>query len=208
LEFVETEFEIALTSGAVDEADLRNAKLIEANLRLVVSVAKKYTRRGLSFLDLLQEALSEYDGTVLLVSHDRDFIDRIATSTLVLDGIGAVVEYVGGYSDYLRLKPKTAIATRKRNNRATKVTRRLRTSLSYKEQRELEGLPQEIEILSKKIATAEMLLADVDFYRKDPAAFEVATVDLATARAALAHSENRWFDLDAKRDALRAKTAM
>ena len=159
-------------------------------------------------LDLLQEALSEYDGTVLLVSHDRDFIDRIATSTLVLDGIGAVVEYVGGYSDYLRLKPKSAIATRKRNNRATKVTRRLRTSLSYKEQRELEGLPQEIEILSKKIATAEMLLADVDFYRKDPAAFEVATVDLATARAALAHSENRWFDLEAKRDALRAKTAM
>ena len=146
-------------------------------------------------LDLLQEALSEYDGTVLLVSHDRDFI-------------GAVVEYVGGYSDYLRLKPKSAIATRKRNNRATKVTRRLRTSLSYKEQRELEGLPQEIEILSKKIATAEMLLADVDFYRKDPAAFEVATVDLATARAALAHSENRWFDLEAKRDALRAKTAM
>ena len=69
-------------------------------------------------------------------------------------------------------------------------------------------MPQEIEILSKKIATAEMLLADVDFYRKDPAAFEVATVDLATARAALAHSENRWFDLEAKRDALRAKTAM
>ena len=158
-------------------------------------------------LDLLQEALSEYDGTVLLVSHDRDFIDRIATSTLVLNGIGAVVEYIGGYSDYLRLKPKSAIATLKRNHRTTRVNPRVRTSLGYKEQRELEGLPQEIETLSKKIARAEILLADVDFYRKDPAAFEVATADLAKARAALTQSENRWFELEDKRDSLRAKTA-
>ena len=158
-------------------------------------------------LDLLQEALSEYDGTVLLVSHDRDFIDRIATSTLVLNGIGAVVEYIGGYSDYLRLKPKSAIATLKRKHRTTRVNPRVRTSLGYKEQRELEGLPQEIETLSKKIARAEILLADVDFYRKDPAAFEVATADLAKARAALTQSENRWFELEDKRDSLRAKTA-
>ncbi|SVD88411.1 uncharacterized protein METZ01_LOCUS441265, partial [marine metagenome] len=99
----------------------------------------------------------------------------------------------------------------KRKHRTTRVNPRvrtsLRTSLGYKEQRELEGLPQEIETLSKKIARAEMLLADVDFYRKDPVAFEVATADLAKARAALTQSENRWFELEDKRDSLRAKTA-
>ena len=157
-------------------------------------------------LDLLQEALGEYDGTVLLVSHDRDFIDRIATSSVVLDGHGVAVEHIGGYKDYRRLKPKPVRTTPGRRRRTVKVVSRVRASLGYKEQRELEGLLEEIELLNKQIARVEVLLADVDFYRKDRVGFEAATANLVKTRAALTKSENRWLELEDKREELRAQT--
>ena len=156
-------------------------------------------------LDLLQEALGEYDGTVLLVSHDRDFIDRIATSSIVLDGQGAGIEYVGGYNDYLRVKPNPVSAITRRSVRPPKRSAQVRTSLGYKEQRELDSLPKEIEELNKEIGMLEALLADADFYRKDRIGFEAATVDLEKKRSALTKSENRWLELEGKSEELRAK---
>ncbi|PPR18973.1 MAG: ABC transporter ATP-binding protein uup [Alphaproteobacteria bacterium MarineAlpha9_Bin7] len=156
-------------------------------------------------LDLLQEALDEYKGTVLLVSHDRDFIDRMATSTIVLDGTGGAIEYIGGYTDYLRFKPKPINIEPKRRRRGTKVPQKARTRLGYKEQYELEGLPQNIEKLNRKLSDLESLLADPNLYLKDPVAFEVVTNDLADVRMVLARSENRWIELENKREELETK---
>lgn len=156
-------------------------------------------------LDLLQEALDEYKGTVLLVSHDRDFIDRMATSTIVLDGTGGAIEYIGGYTDYLRFKPKPINIEPKRRRRGTKVPQKARTSLGYKEQHELEGLPRNIEKLNRKLSDLELLLADPNLYLKDPVAFEVVTNDLADVRMALARAENRWIELENKREELETK---
>jgi len=164
-------------------------------------------------LDLLQEELADYDGTIVLVSHDRDFLDRTVTSILALEGAGRYREYVGGYSDYAAERRRTgadaeAAATRtSRPGRPAPEKPKSRSSkLSYKDGRELEQLPARIAALEAEIASREAAMADPDLYRRDPKRFEGESAKLAAARDALAAAEDRWLELEALREELEGAT--
>jgi ATP-binding cassette subfamily F protein uup len=155
-------------------------------------------------LDLLQEVLSDYDGTLLLVTHDRDFLDRLVTSTIAVEGDGVVHEYVGGYADYLRQRrapvapkpgPKSAapVATAERPRAVTK--------LSYKEQRDLQLLPGQIAKLEEEKATLETALAAPETF-KDRAAFDASLKRHHQIVTDLAAAEERWLALAAREEEL------
>ena len=134
---------------------------------------------------MLQEALSDYDGTVLLVSHDRDFLDRLVTSTIALEGDGTAIEYAGGYSDYVvqrgpREQAETAVP---RKEKAPVRESAPRQRLGYKRERALAELPRTIEALQAEIAALHQALADPDLYRRDAASFATKTASLAAAQA-------------------------
>ncbi|HUX79533.1 MAG TPA: ATP-binding cassette domain-containing protein [Alphaproteobacteria bacterium] len=156
-------------------------------------------------LDLLQEYLADYQGTLLLVSHDRDFLDRTTTHILAFEKEGHIQMYVGGYTDYAaqHSPPPTPKADKKRASVTEKP--KIREKLSYKEERELSLLPQEIEILNQKVAQLEETLSDHSLYQRDPKAFEQATGDLQTARHDLHHKEERWLELLEKEEAFEKK---
>ncbi len=146
-------------------------------------------------LDLLQEYLGEYQGTLLLVSHDRDFLDRTVTHILAFEGEGHVQMYMGGYTEYAaQQKPSSSLISEKRKMEPI-GTKKPREKLSYKEVRELSLLPEEIEVLNQKIAEFESKLNDPLFYRQDPQNFEKTTNDLQAARHDLHHKEDRWLEL-------------
>ncbi len=161
-------------------------------------------------LDLLQDLLAEFGGTLLLVSHDRDFLDRTVTSTIVMEGDGGAREYAGGYSDYLSQrqdsgpKPRAAAPPRRE---AKPRPARTRKTLSYKDQRELDGLPERLAILEAEILTLEAALADADLYQRDPAAFEAATRRLEAANGEHDAAEERWLELEARREELEMRRA-
>jgi len=161
-------------------------------------------------LDLLVEVLDDYAGTLILVSHDRDFLDRLATATFALEGDGRAIEYAGGYSDYLIQRgatagsaPKPAAARKAPPTRAKTAPRKL----GYRDQRALDRLPDEIAALEDEIVDLEARLADPGLYGRDPAAFEAATRELAGKRDALAAAEERWLELEAQREAFAAAGA-
>jgi ABC transport system ATP-binding/permease protein len=147
-------------------------------------------------LDLLQEILAEFAGTLLLVSHDRDFLDRLVTSVIAFEGDGAVAEYAGGYRDYLRQRrPAVAPATSPRppdKRRAGPGPLRL----ASRRQRELDRVIAEIEALETALAEVERALADPDLFGRDPPAFERRTAQLAELRRALDGAERRWSALE------------
>ncbi|MCZ6509000.1 MAG: ATP-binding cassette domain-containing protein [Alphaproteobacteria bacterium] len=160
-------------------------------------------------LDVLQEMLDDYDGTVLLVSHDREFLDRIVTSTIAVEGDGRVVEYAGGYSDYLHQRaapsrPPQAAPARQREPSSAKQRPRTAEArkLSYKDQRELNGLPDHIADLETTKQNLETILADPDFYSRDARAYNDAAQKLADATTAIKAAEARWLELEAAREAL------
>jgi ATP-binding cassette subfamily F protein uup len=160
----------------------------------------------LETLDLLQEMLGEYPGTILLVSHDRDFIDRVVTSTLAAEGEGRWVEYAGGYSDMLaqRSTGKTEAAApvkQKTSGRAAPLPQPAGTKLSFKDQHELKTLTADIERLQREIKNHESKLAEPGLYNKDIKAFKAATNALADAHEALAAAEERWLQLELLREA-------
>jgi ABC transport system ATP-binding/permease protein len=149
-------------------------------------------------LDLLEEVLAEYDGTLLLVSHDRDFLDRLVTSIIAVEGDGIIHEYVGGYSDYLRQRRPMAApkATAKPAPRPREQPReRTPTRLAWKEQRELEALPGQITKLEVEKAEIETLLADPSLAALDRARFQTAMTRHGAVVAALAEAEERWLAL-------------
>src|SRR5207302_2971145 len=156
-------------------------------------------------LDLLQEALSDYDGTVLLVSHDRDFLDRLVTSTIALEGDGTAVEYAGGYSDYLVQRgPREASAAMARQEKAPAPARE-RTSpqrLGYKRERALAELPRKIAALQAEIAQLQSALADPDLYRRNAADFQAKTQRLSAAHAELDAAETEWLQLEMLKEEL------
>jgi ATP-binding cassette subfamily F protein uup len=160
-------------------------------------------------LDLLQEALSDYDGTVLLVSHDRDFLDRLVTSTIALEGDGTAIEYAGGYSDYLtqrgpREQPSgTASERREKPATAPHESGPKQQRLGYKRERQLAELPRKIEALQKEIAGLHTVLADPELYRRDAAAFAAKTARLAAAQSELDAAETEWLELEMLRESLR-----
>jgi ATP-binding cassette subfamily F protein uup len=159
-------------------------------------------------LDLLQELVADFDGTVLLVSHDRDFIDRVATSVIAFEGDGRATEYAGGYTDHLAQRrpvaeapaPKTDKPARPAAPRPAKAP----TKLSFKDARRLEQLPGEIEKLEREIAKLEGLLSDTDLYGREPEKFAKASAALAQRQAAKEAAEEEWLDLEALRERLEA----
>ncbi|WP_165323977.1 ABC-F family ATP-binding cassette domain-containing protein [Rhizorhabdus phycosphaerae] len=153
----------------------------------------------LETLDLLQEVIADYEGTVLIVSHDRDFLDRTVTVTLGLDGSGKVDIVAGGYEDWEKQRAADA-AARSRPSAAkaapaAPATPKAKTKLSYKDQRELDLLPGEIEKLEAAIARDEAALADPDLYASNPARFEALTKAIDAARAKKEEAELRWLEL-------------
>jgi ABC transport system ATP-binding/permease protein len=149
-------------------------------------------------LDLLQDILGDYDGTVLLVSHDRDFIDRIATATVALEGQGRATVYPGGWSDYARQRgviEAEAIA-RAANKPVTKRDDAPKASgLSFTERKRLEDLPGQIERIEAEIAKLTEYLAAPDLFTREPVKFRKATEALADRQSALQTAEADWLDL-------------
>jgi ATP-binding cassette subfamily F protein uup len=157
----------------------------------------------LETLDLLQEVIADYDGTVLIVSHDRDFLDRTVTVTLGLDGSGKVDVVVGGFEDWERQRKKPA-APKKEAAKPTVAPPATpsRAKLSYKDQRDYDGLPAKIEQLDAAIARDEAALADPDLYARDPEAFDRLMAAIAKARDEKDAAELRWLELAEQVEAL------
>ena len=171
-------------------------------------------------LDRLEEMLADYDGTLILVSHDRDFIDRLATSTLALNGRGDVVETPGGWSDFVRQNPgflsgEGRVASGERAGRESQPSETRASGLatrhaplttpkklSYKDARRLEELEALVERLPELIAQGEHQLADPEFYARDPKGFTTLMTALDARRAELAAAEQEWLALAEKKEAL------
>ncbi len=149
----------------------------------------------LETLDLLQEVISDYDGTVLIVSHDRDFLDRTVTITLGLDGSGQIDVVAGGYEDWQRRRRPQADAKKSTKAVAAPPAPAATRKLSYKDQRDYDLLPARIEEIEAAIIRDEALLADPDLYRKDHARFTRLTQAIDKARAEKDAAEMRWLDL-------------
>jgi ABC transport system ATP-binding/permease protein len=150
----------------------------------------------LETLDLLQEVIADYDGTVLIVSHDRDFLDRTVTVTLGLDGSGKIDIVAGGYADWERQRgPKPELRAAARKPAEAPAPAKVRVKLSYKDQRDLDMLPQEIEKIEASIARDEELLADPALYTRDPVRFNALNTAIETARRRKEEAELRWLEL-------------
>jgi len=158
-------------------------------------------------LDLLQELLSDFDGTVILVSHDRDFLDRVATQTIAMEGNGHTQAYPGGWSDYQDQKPKAAAPKTvaksgakpaKNANVKDAAPVEKSTGLSFSEQHRLDGLPAKIERLGAEIAKLEELLSDQDLFTSQPVKFAKATDALIERNNALSELEDDWLMLEEK----------
>ena len=149
----------------------------------------------LETLDLLQEVIADYDGTVLIVSHDRDFLDKTVTITLGLDGSGKVDIVAGGYADWERRRqvrregPKPAVKA------TVAEPPRARVKLTYKDQRDYDQLPGRVEELEAIIARDETALMDADLYRRDPERFATLTASIVKARAEKDAAEERWLEV-------------
>ncbi|RJF82155.1 ATP-binding cassette domain-containing protein [Azospirillum cavernae] len=156
-------------------------------------------------LDLLEDVLGDYQGTLLLVSHDRDFLDRLVTSTIALEGDGTATEYAGGYSDYLNQRPAktpTAPAAKPKAATPSAAPAKPRGKLSYKDQRELDELPTRMDALSAEIAKLESALADPDLFTRNPAKFQKTSEQLHAKQSDLVAAEERWLELEALREEL------
>jgi ATP-binding cassette subfamily F protein uup len=160
-------------------------------------------------LELLEELLADYKGTLLLVSHDREFLDNVVTGTLALEGDGRVGEYVGGYSDWLRQKPAPATSAPRAGVSANSTAKPAEASvreavppasskrkLGYKETRELEQLPARIESLETRIAALGEAMQDPAFYQRDAAAIVASNDELASVQRELDAAYARWAELD------------
>ena len=168
----------------------------------------------LETLDVLEEVLTAYQGTIILVSHDRDFLDRIVTSVIAPvpdEGAGRWREYVGGYTEMVATqaaKTKPVVGSSPATTRPTdrsddqKPTQARTAKLTYKEKYALEILPGRMADLEAEIAQHEKTLADPTLFMTDHAAFETATQGLAKAQAALAAAEEEWLEIEMKREAL------
>ena len=153
-------------------------------------------------LELLEQTLQDYAGTLLLVSHDRSFLDNVVTQTLVAEGDGAWGEYVGGYADWLRQRPATPVPAR----RSAKVTplpaaraAQARKKLSYKERRELETLPGEIAALEREQAALTARMSQPDYYREEPEQIKRDRSRMDEIEALMLEKFVRWEALERAR---------
>lgn len=154
-------------------------------------------------LDMLEQILSEYEGTLFIVSHDRDFLDQTVTKILAFEGDGAVEGYIGGYSDYLEARKEVQKDRDRKQEKTPSVVAPLpeskpaapKVKLSYKDQYDLEHLPAKMEKLQAEIGLIEDVLNDPDLYTTDPGAFQNHTRRLVDVREALDAAETRWLEL-------------
>jgi ATP-binding cassette subfamily F protein uup len=160
-------------------------------------------------LDLLEDLLADYEGTLILVSHDRDFVDRLATSTIGLDGAGRTVETPGGWQDFISQNPGffarlpvAAFAQARAVAPPPKPKPAAGGKLTYKDQRRLEELDALIAGAPAKVAGLETRLADPGLYSRDPAAFQRLSAELESLRTQLTSAEDEWLSLEARREAL------
>ena len=152
-------------------------------------------------LDLLQDLLGEYDGTVLLVSHDRDFIDRVADTTVAMEGDGRATVYAGGGSDYQAQRGETVVEEPVAVAKTAPVTekpRAARDGLSFTERHRLDALPGIIAKLEAEIAKLSEFMSDPTLFQTAPAKFEKASLALSERQAALADAEEEWMSLEEK----------
>ena len=203
----------ALSGG--ERARLMLAKLFLKPANLLV-MDEPTNDLDIETLELLEEQLLNYSGTLLLVSHDREFLDNVVTSTFVLEGDGEVRQYPGGYADYERQRGKVGVDRSRKasagvdtdtidNNGSTPTDSYPRPStpknkkLSYNEQRELDGLPARIEALEQEIAAIEAFLSDGSNYAKDPAKCKSCSERLPLAKGELDVAESRWLELEERK---------
>jgi len=163
----------------------------------------------LETLDVLEEMLGDYEGTVILISHDRDFLDRVVTSVIVPEGQGRWIEYAGGYSDMLAqrgtdvrretVKAQAAVEERKETRAAAPAVAPKRR-LNFNEKHALETLPKTIDKLHAEIARQQKLLDDPDLYARDRKKFDAASAAIAKAQDELTAAEDRWLELEVLRE--------
>ncbi|NEV00632.1 ABC-F family ATP-binding cassette domain-containing protein [Bradyrhizobium uaiense] len=164
----------------------------------------------LETLDVLEDMLGDYEGTVILISHDRDFLDRVVTSVIVPEGQGRWIEYAGGYSDMLAqrgadvkretVKADAPTEEKKEAKAAAAPTAAPKRRLNFNEKHALETLPKTIDRLHAEIAKQQKLLDDPDLYSKDRKKFDAASAAIAKAQEELAAAEDRWLELEVLRE--------
>jgi len=167
----------------------------------------------LETLDVLEEMLGDYQGTVILISHDRDFLDRVVTSVIAPDGNGRWLEYAGGYSDMLaqrggdlmREAPKKVAAEPKADKPPATATVVPRKRMSFKDKHALETLPATMESLRAEIAKHQALLDDPALYARDRKAFDAATLALTEAQTRLHAAEEKWLELELLREEIEGR---
>jgi ATP-binding cassette subfamily F protein uup len=199
----------ALSGG--EKARLLLARLMARDSNLLV-LDEPTNDLDVETLDLLQELVDDYEGTVILVSHDRDFVDRVATTTIAMEGDGTAQIYAGGWTDY-RSQRRPAAETAPLAPRARPASPSAGPAreaapepqggprLSFTQTHRLEKLPGEIARIEAEIARVEGLLADPGLFARDPSRFAKASAVLADRRAALSAAEDEWLDLEALREA-------
>ncbi|MBO6898894.1 MAG: ATP-binding cassette domain-containing protein [Shimia sp.] len=184
-----------------EKARLLLAKLMAKESNLLV-MDEPTNDLDVETLDLLQELLDDYDGTVLLVSHDRDFLDRVATTTIAMEGNGQAVTYAGGWSDYRAQRQEDVPKkTEKSKPKAEKVKvgkNAPAAGLSFTEKHRLEALPGIMERLEAEIAKLEEFMADPELFTKEPVKFQKATEALVERQTALQDAEEEWLMLEEK----------
>ena len=189
----------ALSGG--EKARLLLARLMARESNLLV-LDEPTNDLDIETLDLLQDILGEYDGTVLLVSHDRDFLDRVATTTVAMEGGGQAVVYAGGWTDYRAQRggdfTEAKEATKPLAKKEKLVEKKAANGLSFTEKHRLEALPGLIDQLNAEIAKLEGLLADPELFTAQPVKFQKATDALVARQSALSDAEEEWLVLAEK----------
>jgi ATP-binding cassette subfamily F protein uup len=153
-------------------------------------------------LEVLEKRLCDYSGTLLVVSHDREFLDNVVTSTVVFEADGRAKEYVGGYSDWVRHghelaeTENVAVAKARKREEVERRKNRNKTKLSYNDQRELDQLPEQIEELESRVAEMQAQIATPEFYSQDKAAVQTVLKDLRNAETLLEQRIDRWGELE------------
>ena len=187
---------------------LKLAKIL-ANPKSCLILDEPTNDLDMETLDMIEEILIGYEGTLLLVSHDRDFLDQTVTKILSFEGDGNIEECVGGYSDYLSQKmSKNRVVYKNKDKRSrnfelkdktAEIERKGRKKLTYKLEFELKNLPTKIQAKEKEISSFTKKLSDPHFYKNDTDAFIAMTKELENAKADLENYETRWLELESKR---------
>lgn len=185
-----------------EKARLLLAKIMARSSNLLV-LDEPTNDLDVETLDLMQELLGTYDGTVLLVSHDRDFLDRVAATTIAMEGDGRATVYAGGWTDYLAQRGQDdfseSVVKAKPGKGEAKVEKKQSASgISFTEKHRLEALPGEIERLEAEIAKLEELLGDAELFTREPVKFQKASDALVQRHEKLSDAEEEWMALEEK----------